>query len=185
MLKSTNEIVMHSYPGMVAIVTSKFEEKTNIMAAGWHTYISYNPPIYGVAIAKERFTHNLVTCSNEFVINFLPGHLASIIQSSGTLSGNDVDKFRELDLGYDKGETVKCPILHDAYVAYECKVMDIQTYGDHDWVVGEITKFHRDEDKFLENGLPDFDKLEIPLYVGRSKYMILDKKTELKNYYHG
>ncbi len=182
MLASTNQTVMHSYPGMIAIVTSCYNGKINSMSAGWHSYISYEPPIYGVAIAKERYTHDLVKNSHEFAINFLPGHLASSIQSCGTLTGSNVNKFHELNLSHIEGETIKAPILKDAYVAYECKVMDIQTYGDHDWVVGKITKFYRDDEKFSENGLPDFTKLEIPLYIGRSKYIILDKKIELKNF---
>jgi flavin reductase (DIM6/NTAB) family NADH-FMN oxidoreductase RutF len=181
MLKSTNQTVMHSYPGMVALVTSKFQTETNIMAAGWHSYISFEPPIYGVAIAKESYSHKLVKGSNEFAINFLPGHLAAAIQSSGTLTGNHVDKLNELKLDYYDGETTTCPILTDAYVAYECKVIDSRTYGDHDWIVGEITNFYHDEEKFMKNGLPDFHKLTIPLYVGRSKYIMLDEKTELKN----
>jgi hypothetical protein len=78
MLKSTKHVVMHSYPGMVALVTSKFQTEANIMSAGWHSYISYEPPFMG---------------------------------------------------------------------------------------------------------LPDFQKLTIPLYVGRSNYIILNEKTELKNYY--
>ncbi len=107
MLKSTTQTVMHSYPGMVAIVTSCFQGKTNIMAAGWHSYISYEPPIYGVAIAKERFTHKLIKGSSEFAINFLPGHLGSTIQASGTLKGNHVNKFNELNLSYEEGMTIK------------------------------------------------------------------------------
>jgi flavin reductase (DIM6/NTAB) family NADH-FMN oxidoreductase RutF len=182
-LKITDSKVMHSYPGMVALVTSKLGKQANIMAAGWHTYISYEPPIYGVAIAKERYSHQLIKNSGEFAINFLPGHLASRIQASGTLSGVNTEKLNKLQLDYQDGITIKAPILKDAYVAYECEVLDIQTYGDHDWIVGSITGFYRDENKFTEEGLPNFQELHIPLYVGRSKYVVLDEKTILKNFY--
>jgi flavin reductase (DIM6/NTAB) family NADH-FMN oxidoreductase RutF len=185
MLKGTNNKVMHSYPGLVALVTSKYENKANIMAAGWHTYISYEPPIYGVAISKERFTHSLITNSGEFTINFLPGQFCSAIQASGTITGENREKLKELNLESQDGVTVNSPILQDAYVAYECKVLDRRTYGDHDWIVGSITHFYRDEDKFIDGGLPDFQKLKIPLYVGRSKYIVLDEETELKNHYQG
>jgi flavin reductase (DIM6/NTAB) family NADH-FMN oxidoreductase RutF len=182
MLKSTKNTVMHSYPGMVALVTSKHLEEVNIMSAGWHTYISYEPPIYGVAIAKERYSHKLITDSKEFAINFLPGHMASIIQESGSVSGRQVNKLANLK--YFDGETINSPILKDAYIAYECKVMDVRTYGDHEWIVGDITNFYRDEQKFLENGLPNFHELTIPLYLGRSQYLMANEKNELKNYYN-
>lgn len=87
MRKWTEKTVMHSYPGMVALVTSYWNGKQNIMAAGWHTYISYDPPIYGVAIAKERYTHHLVENSKAFAINFVSERFAHYIQQSGTLSG--------------------------------------------------------------------------------------------------
>ncbi|WP_246940480.1 flavin reductase family protein [Bacillus pinisoli] len=182
MLRSRQETVMHSYPGMVALVTSSSEGKENIMAAGWHSYISYEPAIYGVAIAKERYSHSLISSSKEFGINFIPGHLAAFIQESGTLSGHEENKLAKLN--YIKGETIDCPILSDAYVAYECKVIDQRTYGDHDWIVGEITRFHKDDSKFLDNGLPNFTELTIPLYVGRSQYLMVNNKVETKNFYN-
>ncbi|WP_456278236.1 flavin reductase family protein [Bacillus sp. AK128] len=181
MLKSTKKTIMHSYPGMVALVTSRLQDEINVMSAGWHTYISYDPPIYGVAIAKERHSHKLITSSKEFAINFLPGHMAKIIQESGTQSGLNVNKFANLD--YFEGETINSPVLKDAYVAYECKVIDIRTYGDHDWIVGDITNFYRDEQKFLENGLPDFNQLTIPLYLGRSQYLMANSNSVVKNCY--
>ncbi|MFD1736604.1 flavin reductase family protein [Bacillus salitolerans] len=117
MLKSTNKTVMHSYPGMVSLVTSHFQGALNIMAAGWHTYLSYEPAIYGVAIAKERHTHSLVKESGEFAVHFMPGHFADKIQQSGTLSGKDTQKLETLNLVYKKGEIINSPILQDAYVA--------------------------------------------------------------------
>ncbi|TLS37487.1 flavin reductase family protein [Pseudalkalibacillus caeni] len=179
MLKKTEKIVMHSYPGMVAIVTAKLGSERNVMAAGWHSYISYEPAIYGVAIAEERFTHRLVKGSGEFVINFLPAEMAEVIQFSGTESGSAVDKFQELNLKTLEAETVGAPVLKDAYVAYECKVMDFNRYGDHDWIVGKISMFHKDMDRFQGNGLPDWDKLHIPLYLGRSQYLIADNNSRI------
>jgi flavin reductase (DIM6/NTAB) family NADH-FMN oxidoreductase RutF len=180
MREKTTKTVMHSYPGMVALVTAEWEGKKNIMAAGWHSYISYEPPIYGVAIAEERFTHHLVKQSGEFAINFVPGELAHFIQHAGITSGADIDKFAAFDIAFEEGETVKSPILKDAYVAYECKVVDNQRYGDHDWIVGQISMFYKDVERFKENGLPDWEKLHIPLYLGRSEYLIADETCKIK-----
>ncbi|UCZ53658.1 flavin reductase family protein [Bacillus shivajii] len=180
MLKSTNETVLHCYPGLVALVTAKHEGVQNIMAAGWHSYISYDPPIYGVAIAEERFTHHLVEGSKGYAINFVPAEYAHYIERSGKLTGKDGDKFREIGAEWIEGDVVSAPILKDAYVAYECEVIDINTYGDHDWIVGNIRKFHQDKSKFNESGLPDFEKLQLPLYLGRSNYLIADTTTTLK-----
>ncbi|SES36581.1 flavin reductase family protein [Salipaludibacillus aurantiacus] len=180
MLESTPRTVMHCYPGLIALVTAKNDETQNIMAAGWHSYISYDPPIYGVAVAKERFTHHLIKESGNFAINFVPAEYAHFIEASGKKSGSDGDKFTKLMAKWKKGEATGAPILENAYVAYECEVMDINTYGDHDWIVGKITLFHQDKERFEENGLPDFSKLQLPLFLGQSKYLIADKATTMK-----
>ncbi|MFD2046482.1 flavin reductase family protein [Ornithinibacillus salinisoli] len=182
MRKPTNKTVMHSYPGMVAIITVTYQGRHNIMAAGWHSYISYNPPIYGVAIGRERYTHELVNDASCFAVNFLPYEKAKFIQQVGVFSGDNQDKFAHGNMQFEKGIRINAPILTDAYVAYECKTMDVNSYGDHDWFVGEIVQCYRDDDKFLENGLPNFDKLEIPLYLGRSKYAKLDQTSHVETY---
>ncbi len=178
MLKSTNETVLHCYPGLMALVTSEWNGTKSIMTAGWHSYMSFAPPIYGVAIGEERFTHHLIKNSGEFAIQFVPAEFAQYIEGAGKLSGRDGDKFERLNIPYRKGETIQSPILTDAYVVYECKVKDIQKIGDHDWVIGEITNFQKDETRFAA-GLPNWDKLEIPLYIGQSQYAIANKDTKI------
>ncbi|KAA0547213.1 flavin reductase family protein [Bacillus sp. BGMRC 2118] len=173
---------MHSYPGMVALVTVSYEGKQNIMAAGWHTYISYEPPIYGVAIGRERYSYHLIKKAGAFAINFLPYEKASFIQQAGVVTGEHVNKFELGEMSYEDGISTGSPILKDSYIAYECTVMDRNSYGDHDWFVGSIVQFYRDEEKFLENGLPNFEKLSIPLYIGRSTYTKVDNKSNFESF---
>ncbi|MEQ6390453.1 flavin reductase family protein [Bacillaceae bacterium S4-13-58] len=177
MLKAINKQAMHSYPGMVALVTVFHNEEDNVMAAGWHSYISYDPPIYGVAIGHERHTYSMVKDAGRFAINFLPFEKAEFIQQTGVLSGSNTNKFELGKMQYERGIVTNAPILSDAYIAYECEVIDRNPYGDHDWFVGVIVQFYRDNEKFQENGLPNFEKLSIPLYLGRSVYTRVDKNS--------
>ncbi|MET3682726.1 flavin reductase (DIM6/NTAB) family NADH-FMN oxidoreductase RutF [Alkalibacillus flavidus] len=178
MRQPTDKTVMHSYPGMVAIVTARHNGQDNVMAAGWHSYISFDPPIYGVAIGRERYTYDLIKQSEAFAVHFLPMEQATFIQQSGSFSGSHVNKFDLGGMAFDRGLTIDAPILRDAYVAYECQVIDVNTYGDHDWFVGDITQFYRDDDLFLPNGLPNDSKLTIPLYLGRSMYTTTGDRVE-------
>jgi flavin reductase (DIM6/NTAB) family NADH-FMN oxidoreductase RutF len=179
MIQTVSQTVMHSYPGMVALVTVSHNDENNIMAAGWHTYISYDPPIYGVAIGRERHTYQLIKDAVKFAINFVPFENAAVIQQAGVYSGSRVNKFEKANICFEHGKATNSPILQDAYIAYECEVIDRNSYGDHDWFVGKIVQFYRDQDKFQENGLPNFDKLKIPLYLGRSQYTSVNKKSEV------
>ncbi|WP_235332185.1 flavin reductase [Paenibacillus terrae] len=56
--------------------------------------------------------------------------------------------FQHFEIAYEDGISVDVPVLLDAYLAYECKVVDSHTYGDHDWIVGEIQQTYRDDDSF-------------------------------------
>ncbi|WP_277674570.1 flavin reductase family protein [Piscibacillus halophilus] len=182
MLKAIDHKIMHCYPGMVAIVTVSHQGEDNVMAAGWHSYMSYDPPIYGVAIGPERYTHHLVKGAGTFAINFLPREKSKFIQEAGSYSGEDLNKFDHGNMNYVPGPATGSPILQDAYVAYECETIDYHTYGDHDWFVGDIVQFHINQDKFLENGIPDFRKLSIPLYLGRSLYTSIDQNSRFDSH---
>lgn len=181
MLETKDKTILHCYPGLIAIVTVKDGDEVNMMAAGWHSYMSYAPPIYGVAIAKERHTYQLVKNSQSFVINFVPAEHAHLIEGAGKTSGRDNDKFNRLEARWSPGKKTGSPVLDEAYVAYECSVKGMHEYGDHDWIAGDIVTFYQDSDRFdPETGLPDFHKLQLPLFLGQSHYLIQDKATTRK-----
>ncbi|KIL47112.1 flavin reductase family protein [Jeotgalibacillus campisalis] len=180
MRKKVNKTVMHSYPGMVALVTVHLNGEDNMMAAGWHSYISMDPPLYGVAIGRDRHTYHMLKEAGAFAVQFVPFELAQLIQESGVYSGSEKNKLAHI--GFERGETTSAPILNEAYVAYELTTIDRQTYGDHDWFVGEINTFYKDEEKFSDNGLPDFQALSIPLYLGRSSYAKLDSGSIIRSF---
>ncbi|GEL07586.1 flavin reductase family protein [Salisediminibacterium halotolerans] len=180
MLQPVNHIVMHTYPGLIALVTAKSGDTANVMAAGWHSYMSADPPIYGVAVAKERFTHHLIVESGAFAVNFVSADYTSLIDGSGKLSGYNGDKFHRIGSNWFPGEKTSAPIMNEAYIAYECEIIESRTYGDHDWVSGNITQFYQDKPSFFENGQPNFDKLKLPLFFGNSEYLIPDHETARK-----
>lgn len=182
MRKLKEQSIMHCYPGMVAVVTVQHQDEKNIMSAGWHAYLSAEPPMYGVAVGRDRHTYRLIKESGAFAVHFLPAEKAEIIQKSGVLSGRTMDKIQYIGLEYDQGETIDVPILKDAYVAYECQVTDVRSYGDHDWFAGNITAFYRDDDLFDSQGLPNWEKLSIPLYLGRSQYYMADENGHKKTF---
>ncbi|MCF7886773.1 MAG: flavin reductase family protein [Candidatus Marinimicrobia bacterium] len=62
----TKDINHQGYPKIVTIVGAKYKDKTNFMTAAWSTYLSHNPLLFGVSIASQRFTHDLIENSKEF-----------------------------------------------------------------------------------------------------------------------
>jgi flavin reductase (DIM6/NTAB) family NADH-FMN oxidoreductase RutF len=179
----TDKSLIYTYPGLVAIVTSRWQEEQNIMAAAWHTYLGRDPATYGVSIGRERHTFKLIEKSGVFGVNFLPADKSEWIQLAGTTSGKDMDKFKSFGFPYEDGLKVDVPILKDAYFAYECKVTDIRTHGDHELFSGVILQTYKDEEMFKANQVPNLANLEIPLYFGRSAYLIADDTAPVKTHY--
>ena len=69
---TTLDKLQYFYPYTVALVGAKTAERTNFMACAWHTALSFDPPLFGVLVAKKRLTHQVITQAREFSVNFLP-----------------------------------------------------------------------------------------------------------------
>ena len=171
--------IYFSYPTLVAVITSHFNGRSNVMSAAWHTALSFEPMLYGIAIAPIRFTHRFIERSGEFTVNFLPFDKAHLITLVGRTSGKEVDKFSEFKLETISPVKVKAPILMDAYAAYECKVILKVKTGDHTFFVGEVLASHEKEGSFLKNGLPNLSVCDPALYIGRNRYFsVKDAKVK-------
>ena len=170
------EFSRHS-PKVVAIVTASSRGKDGAMTVAWHSSISLKPPLYGIAISPKRFTYQLITESKEFGINFVPFEKASLAAQVGGIPGGEIDKFEKLNIKKEKPLKTGAPILKDAYAAYECKLVDSRTYGDHIWVIGEIVAVHLLEEVFTPEGTLDLDKIKPLLYLGSDSYATADKNS--------
>jgi flavin reductase (DIM6/NTAB) family NADH-FMN oxidoreductase RutF len=70
---SSREAFSKIKPESVAFVLSVDERgRPSGMIVAWHTKLSNEPPLIGVAISKKKYTHELIKSSGEFVVAF-PG----------------------------------------------------------------------------------------------------------------
>ncbi len=168
------------YPKIAVIVTASARGKDNAMTAAWHSSISRHPPLYGVSISPKRFTYQLITESKEFGINFMPWQKASLAAKVGGTSGQETDKFERFAIEKEKPLRTEIPILKDAYAAYECKLVDSKSYGDHIWVVGEIVALHFLEEAFTSEEILDLAKIKPILYLGSEEFYATTDKDSLQ-----
>jgi flavin reductase (DIM6/NTAB) family NADH-FMN oxidoreductase RutF len=158
------------YPGTIAVVTVTAGGRRNAMSAGWHTALSADPPLYGVALGLERHTHALVSAAGAFALNFLPYGRADLIRALGSTSGRDVDKFAALDLACEPGRHGASPILAEAYLAYECRLAAVHRAGDHDLFVGEVLAVHHEEAAYDQHGVLRPERAQPAVYLGRGEF---------------
>ncbi|MBW3012301.1 flavin reductase family protein [Candidatus Woesearchaeota archaeon] len=135
-------------PEQVVLVVSKDKDsKANLMPAGWSMRTSGSPPMYCVSIAPARYTHSCIEHSKEFVIAFVGKDMIDVIDLAGSTSGRDTDKFKEANIKTADAKEVSIPLLADAVVNIECKLVDQLTTGDHTIFIGEIKAAHVNKNK--------------------------------------
>ena len=161
----------HHYPRVAVILTARARDRDNAMACAWHSPISHTPPLFGVSVSPKRFTYGVIVESGEFGINFVPYGLAELIASVGGSTGHEVDKFARYSLAKDPPLKTSVPILRDAYAAYECRLVEQRTLGDHEWFVGEVMASHWDEAALTEAGVLDLESISPALYIGAELYL--------------
>lgn len=107
------------------LLTTKVGEKVNTMTIGWGTIgIEWGRPIFVAYVRESRYTREMLDASGEFTVNIpMDGVDKNILAVCGTKSGRDMDKFAELGLVQEPGETVNVPGIQQLPLTLECKVL--------------------------------------------------------------
>ncbi|MFX1393118.1 MAG: flavin reductase family protein [Promethearchaeota archaeon] len=96
----------------------------NVMALLWKTIGElWMIPIITVAVAPSRFTFELLNQVKEFTINIPSNEIEHAINTSGTMSGRNTDKFKKAGLEVIEGKRTKVPTIKDCILSYECKIV--------------------------------------------------------------
>ena len=166
----------YAFPMQTALVTCMDENDTvNIITIAWHTPISKKPPLYGISLAPQRYSHQLITKGKEFVINFVPYDLAEKAQFCGTHTGRKTNKAEATHLTFLPSQTLKAPIIKECYAHLECTLYDAITLGDHTLFVGEVVAAHYDNAVF-KNDLLQLETMQPLYYIGDNTYTTLNEK---------
>ena len=131
----------------------------NIIAIGLVHIFSFTPLKIGIGMHPQRHSYGLLEKIKDFGVNIPTKELVEKVDLCGTLSGRDVDKFKESGLTKMKPKKIKSVLIKECPVNLECdKVQKITFSGSHDWFVGEVVAAHRDEAYDREKALSYWDK---------------------------
>ena len=108
------------------------------MALSSHKPLSFDPPLYAIAVGKERHSLKIIQKSRAFVVNFMPYAMKDKVLYCARNSGEHLDKFKEAGLEKEEAEKVDCPRLKDALGYLECIVVNEVEAGDHIIFIGEV-----------------------------------------------
>lgn len=168
-------------PGTVALVTTRYLDKVNVMPASWVAPVSYHPPLIGVAVAPDNLTHDLIRRSEVFALN-IPGRpLAEQVDRAGCISGRDVDdKLAQLGLTEAEADEIDVPRIEECLAHIECGLVRAIALGDHVWFVGQVLAAQADDEAFHETWRLGEDEEARPLlHLGGPVYTLPGTRIEI------
>ena len=176
-------------PLPAALVTCGTVEEPNVLTIAWTGIINSSPAMTYISVRPERWSHDLIAESGEFVINVTTADLVRAADFCGVRSGKDTDKFEEMKLTALPASKVSAPILAQSPVSLECKVTEVKHLGSHDMFIAEIVAIQV-EDKYIdETGRLDLRKAGVMFYshgeyfaqgkkIGQMGYSVKKKRTK-------
>ena len=139
------------YPVPAVMVSCQREnEKPNIITVAWAGTICSDPVMLSISVRKERYSHQIISETKEFVVNLTTKDLCRATDYCGVRSGRDVDKFKEMNLTPQKSSKINAPAIAESPVNIECKVVNVIELGLHDMFIAKVEAVHVDE-KLLDD----------------------------------
>ena len=108
----------------VLLVSQGDKNVPNVMAIGWGSLgIIWKKPVFTVLIRPSRYTYSFLEESGEFTVNIVAPGREEIVKYCGTVSGREVNKFEAKQLTAIPSSQVKTPIIKEAFLHFECKII--------------------------------------------------------------
>ncbi len=127
------------YPVPVAMITCQAAGgRPNIITVAWAGTICSTPPLLSISVRPERYSHELLLASREFVVNVPSVELVRATDYCGVVSGRDADKFADLGLTPRRASAVGAPLIAECPLHLECRVLRTEALGSHTLFVSEV-----------------------------------------------
>jgi len=139
------------YPKLTSLVTCVDKSgRSNIITIALAMPVSSRPPIIAICIRPSRHSYKMIKETKQFVVNIPSANLAKHATFCGTVSGKDVDKFKETGLKASRAKKVKAPIIEECMGHIECQVIREISVGDHSMFLGKVVAAYAEESCFDE-----------------------------------
>jgi flavin reductase (DIM6/NTAB) family NADH-FMN oxidoreductase RutF len=152
-------------PVPAVLVTVADGKKGNIVTIAWAGTVCSAPPMVSVAIRGSRYSHELLECSREFVVNLPRASQVEQVDLCGSISGRDEDKWVAAGLTPLPAAKVQAPLIAECPINLECVVRHELSLGAHDLFIGEIVAVHCDEEVIDARGRLKHGALDPLAYV--------------------
>ncbi len=157
------------------MVTCGEGEDANIITVGMYMPISARPPLVCIGIAPQRYSHQLIEKTREFVVNSPSISIEEEMHYCGVNSARRVNKWKETGFTAIPSLKVKTPRIEECFGHLECKVVESHVMGDHTLFVGEVIATTADEE-VLNGDVLDPLKAKPIVQKNHVYFTVTDKK---------
>ncbi|MCI7066382.1 MAG: flavin reductase family protein [Butyrivibrio crossotus] len=164
------------YPLPVVMVScNRKGDKPNIVTVAWTGTICSDPAMVSISVRPERYSHDIIEETGEFVINLVTKDLTYATDYCGVRSGRDVDKFKEMNLTPLPSKMIDAVGIEESPVNIECKVVEVKKLGSHDMFIAEVVNVTVDDRYMDENNKFNLNDSDLVAY-SHGEYFTLGEK---------
>ena len=161
----------------VMVSCARAGEKPNIITVAWAGTVCSSPAMVSISVRPERYSHDIIEESGEFVINLVTEKLIRSCDWCGVKSGRDVDKFESCRLTARRAEKLtSAPVIGESPVNIECRVTQKIPLGSHDLFLAEVVSVDIDPSYMDEKGRFELNRSGLITY-SHGEYYTLGKKV--------
>ena len=131
-------------PCSVALLTVTAKGKKDAMTAST-MFVSENPPILTVSVAKNIVSHDLIEQAGGFVLNLASKDQVKLARQLGFTHGREVDKFKRFEIPKAKGSQSGSLLIKGSFANLECKVITSLSAANYVVYLAEIVDFKVDD----------------------------------------
>jgi flavin reductase (DIM6/NTAB) family NADH-FMN oxidoreductase RutF len=148
------------------------EKKPNIVTIAWAGTVNSDPPMCSVSVRKERFSHDIIRDSGEFIINLCGQEQLKGMDFCGVKSGRDTDKFAACGFTPVNVPGFTAPAVGESPLYLACRVTSVQELGSHDLFLGKVEQMGVRPDLIDQAGRIDFGKARLVAYNHGNYYAL-------------
>lgn len=165
--------------GPMVLLTLTAGELVEVTTVPWVVPLSLDPLLVGVMIYPRHFVHDLIQKSEEFALNVICEDILKQARYCGTVSGEEVDKWKQTGLTPVDARVVEAPLIEECIGHLECGLVDRRSHGDHTLFVGQVLAASAEDDLF-DVAWKVAERERRPVFhLGKNFYAVWEERQEL------
>lgn len=150
------------YPMPVTVIGTLVDGRVNFINIAHVGILNANAPhLISLGMNKVHFSNAGIKANKTFSVNMLASRQMVEADYVGMVSGRQVDKSGVFQAVY--GELKTAPMIADAPLSMECRLVDIYDLQTHEILIGEVVNTYAEE-SVLTQGKVDLAKVDPLLF---------------------